>query len=55
MAKAILKKFREEEGQGLIEYSLILVLVALAAVAGLTSFGVELGNLFRRIAIALPF
>jgi len=46
---------REEEGQGLVEYSLILVLVALVVVAGLTGYGVELRNIFQRIVIALPF
>jgi pilus assembly protein Flp/PilA len=55
MARTSLKKFREEEGQGLTEYSLILVLVALAVVAGLTEFGVELRAVFQRIADALPF
>jgi pilus assembly protein Flp/PilA len=55
MANAILKKFREEEGQGLVEYSLILALVAMAAVVGLTGFGVELRAVFQRIAVALPF
>jgi Flp pilus assembly pilin Flp len=46
---------RAEEGQGLTEYALILVLVALAVVAGLTGFGVELRNLFQRIVTGLPF
>jgi pilus assembly protein Flp/PilA len=46
---------RKEEGQGLVEYSLILVLVALVVVAGLTGFGVELRNIFQRILTALPF
>jgi Flp pilus assembly pilin Flp len=46
---------RAEEGQGLTEYALILVLVALAVVVGLTGFGVELRNLFQWISTALPF
>jgi Flp pilus assembly pilin Flp len=32
-------KLRTEGGQGLVEYALILLLVALVAVAGLTIFG----------------
>jgi pilus assembly protein Flp/PilA len=55
MANVILEKFREEEGQGLTEYALILVLVALISVLGLTMLGVELRDLFQRIADALPF
>ena len=46
---------REEEGQGLVEYALILILVAVAVVAGLTGVGVELGKTYQRIVTALPF
>lgn len=38
-----------EEGQGLVEYALILVLVSLAALALLVLFGPALNNLFRNI------
>ncbi|MCU0479645.1 MAG: hypothetical protein MUE54_00375 [Anaerolineae bacterium] len=38
-----------EEGQGLVEYALILVLVSLAAMALLVLFGPTLANLFRNI------
>ena len=33
------RRLREEEGQGLVEYALILLLVAVVVVAGLTLFG----------------
>ena len=46
---------RHEEGQGLTEYALILVLVALAVVAGLTRFGVGMGVIYQRIVTVLPF
>ena len=55
MANFISERFRGEEGQGLTEYALILVLVALIAMAGLTLLGGELRDLFQRIADALPF
>jgi pilus assembly protein Flp/PilA len=38
-----------EEGQGLVEYALILVLVSLAALALMIVFGPTLANLFRNI------
>ncbi len=38
-----------EEGQGLVEYALILVLVSVAALALLVVFGPTLANLFRNI------
>lgn len=49
-----LGKFRDEEGQGLVEYSLILVLVAVAVVAGLTMFGGTLNSVFSMIANSWP-
>jgi Flp pilus assembly pilin Flp len=45
----ILWRLRGEEGQSLVEYALILVLVAAIAVTGLTVFGGGVVNLFQRI------
>jgi len=38
-----------EEGQGLIEYALILSLVALVVIVMVTIFGPAVGNLFSNI------
>ena len=38
-----------EEGQGLVEYALILVLVALACIVMLVALGVKLGDTFTDI------
>jgi pilus assembly protein Flp/PilA len=38
-----------EEGQGLVEYALILVLVAVVVIAILTILGPAIGNIFSRI------
>jgi pilus assembly protein Flp/PilA len=48
------RKFHGEKGQGLVEYALILVLVAAAVVAGLTVFGGTLNNAFSKIASSWP-
>jgi pilus assembly protein Flp/PilA len=42
-----------EEGQGLVEYALILVLVAIAVIALLTLLGTSVRNIFSDIADAL--
>jgi len=42
-----------EEGQGLVEYALILVLVAIAVIALLALLGTQVQNVFSRIAAAL--
>jgi pilus assembly protein Flp/PilA len=38
-----------EEGQGLVEYALILVLVALVVIAILAILGPQIGNIFSRV------
>jgi pilus assembly protein Flp/PilA len=42
-----------EEGQGLVEYALILVLVAIVVIAILTLLGPQIGNVFSRITYGL--
>lgn len=42
-----------EEGQGLVEYALILVLIAIIVIAVLTLMGPEVGNIFSTILGAL--
>ena len=42
-----------EQGQGLVEYGLILILVAVAIVALMTLAGEAIGDLFSRVADAI--
>ena len=42
-----------ENGQGLVEYALIIVLLAIVLIAGLSFFGVEVGNVFSNIVTNL--
>ena len=44
----------EERGQGLVEYALILALVALVIIIVLSVFGGQVGNVFSRITSAVP-
>lgn len=41
------RTLREEEGQGMVEYALIIVFVALAVIAALALFGPKVANLFN--------
>jgi pilus assembly protein Flp/PilA len=41
-----------QEGQGLMEYALVLVFVAVVIVAILTILGPQIGNMYSRITIA---
>ena len=42
-----------EEGQGLVEYALILVLVSIVSIALLAALGVKIGGVFTSITNAL--
>jgi len=42
-----------EEGQGLVEYALILVLVAIVVIAILSVLGPQVGNVFSQITSGL--
>jgi pilus assembly protein Flp/PilA len=43
----------KEKGQGLVEYALILVLVAVVVIAILTLLGPQIGAVFSRVSNSL--
>lgn len=43
-----------ESGQGLVEYALILVFIALAVIVGVSLFGNEVNNTFSFIVDQIP-
>ena len=45
--------FQDEEGQGLVEYALIILLVAIVVIAALTAIGQNVNTTFSSIADAL--
>ncbi len=50
MFKVMLKDFfKDEEGQDIVEYSLLLVLIGAAAVFILTSMGTSITGIFSKI------
>jgi len=44
---------RDEEGQDLLEYALLVALIALVAVGAITAAGVKVNTIFANIAAAL--
>lgn len=44
---------QDQEGQGLVEYALILVLVAIVVIAILAILGPQIGNIFSRVTNGL--
>ncbi len=45
--------FQDEDGQGLVEYALIILLVAIAVVGLLTALGTSVGSTFSSISSTL--
>ena len=44
---------REEDGQGLVEYALILVFVSVVSIAMLTILGIDVGQVFTDVETKL--
>jgi pilus assembly protein Flp/PilA len=44
---------REQKGQGLVEYALIIVLVAIAVVVAITALGTQIASVFNSITTKL--
>ena len=53
MLDLIRRLWKDEEGQGMVEYGLIVVLVSLAAIVGLNLLGLELDEVFDAIQAKL--
>jgi len=49
----LLNRIRNEKGQGMAEYALILVLVSIAAIAALTALGQSIEGVFNQIVATL--
>jgi Flp pilus assembly pilin Flp len=45
---------RKDEGQDLLEYALLVALIALVAVGAVTAAGLKVGAIFNAIVAALP-
>jgi pilus assembly protein Flp/PilA len=53
MLKKLMAKMQNEEGQGLVEYALIIVLVSIASIVLLTALGTDVRQVFSDISTEL--
>ena len=53
MKNLILKLHKDEAGQGLVEYALIIALIAFAAVVGMNSLASDINLAFSKIGSVL--
>ena len=51
--RALWTRFREEDGQGLAEYALILAFIAVVCVAALIFLGSDISSLLSEVATSL--
>ena len=49
MLKKLMAKLQKEEGQGLVEYALIIVLVSIVVIGALSLLGTQVGLVFTDI------
>jgi pilus assembly protein Flp/PilA len=49
----LMATLKDEKGQGLVEYALILVLIAIVVIAVLTTLGGKTCNVFSEVANAI--
>ena len=52
--KKMMRILKDEDGQGMVEYGLILGLIAIAAIAALILLGPKIKDLFQGANDALP-
>jgi pilus assembly protein Flp/PilA len=48
--KEMKRFFKDESGQGMVEYGLIIALVAVVVIVGLSALGTKAGSLFSGIS-----
>ena len=53
MTELLKRLWHEEEGQDLTEYALLLVLIALAAIAGMNTLATAINSVFSKAAVNL--
>jgi pilus assembly protein Flp/PilA len=53
MLKKLMAKMQNEEGQGLVEYALIIVLVSIACIIAMSVLGVSVSNVFSTITTSI--
>ena len=53
MPGSLIRLWREDSGQGLVEYVLILALIAFAAVAGMSNLASSINSAFSKVGTYL--
>ena len=52
--KVLLGRIREDDGQALVEYSLLISLIAIVCIAGVGTFGLRVSSLYSQVVTLFP-
>jgi Flp pilus assembly pilin Flp len=52
--KALLGRLGEDDGQALVEYALLISLVAIVCVAGVGTFGLQVAGMYSHVVNLIP-
>ena len=52
--KVLLGRIRENDGQALVEYSLLISLIAIVCIAGVGTFGLRVSALYSGVVTLFP-
>ena len=52
--KVVLDRIREDDGQALVEYSLLISLIAIVCIAGVGTFGLRVSALYSQVVTLFP-
>jgi Flp pilus assembly pilin Flp len=52
--KVVLGRIREDDGQALVEYALLISLIAIVCIAGVGTFGLRVSALYSGVVTLFP-
>jgi Flp pilus assembly pilin Flp len=52
--KVVLGRIREDDGQALVEYALLISLIAIVCIAGVGTFGLRVSTMYSHVVTIFP-
>ena len=52
--KVVLGRIRDDDGQALVEYALLISLIAIVCIAGVGTFGLRVSTMYSQVVTIFP-
>lgn len=52
--KVVLGRIRDDDGQALVEYALLISLIAIVCIAGVGTFGLRVSTMYSQVVTLFP-